>query len=462
MQFNSDVLGEVAFGKTFFVRDCYKDLVTFMEISKDRGSDFRFVISGTPGIGKSMFIAYCLLRFSSKFSSIILHTKSIIYFIDRGQVSIIAVDEASAMLLNEEILYLVDGTRPILSANCFTILVTSPRFSVYKEFVKARNTTTVLTMPPWSIEELQLTNAQFKLRSDVDLLSLFEKFGGVPRYVLSRKSALEESSFLTAVIDMFNGNFDDITRAFSNELVDKDVFKVSSLLLHLIPNSEFKFPKMRWASRHVLNLVIERHRLSLRSKVKEFIQTGSGFRQFAAATGLLFEPLLHEELLTVTGELVNLKDRSVRLPFHLDQYQLITFPNLASLDEIRSLLYYVPSVGNMGAGDSFAIFNDHLCIFQITVSKRHPVNGKELRRLISSILPKSPEKLASMSVQLIFVVPDFIAADFKVQAFTKKDVSANDYTEIDHSAIETASYKKLPPELKNVEQYVLEIKFRVA
>jgi hypothetical protein len=152
------------------------------------------------------------------------------------------------------------------------------------------------------------------------------------------------------------------------------------------------------------------------------------------------------------------KDKSVRIRFRLDQYQMITFPNISSLNNIQSCYYYVPSVGNLGTGDSFAIVEDQICIFQITVSKHHPVNGKELRKLISSILSQSLIDLASKPIRLIFVVPDFIANFFPHQQIAKKDVSVNEGSQYELKAIEEAAYKWLPTELKNVEQFVLGIK----
>ena len=62
---------------------------------------------------------------------------------------------------------------------------------------------------------------------------------------LSKRSVANELTYLEVVVRMFDGRFGDIMRAFMSAHVDKDVFEVSNLLLHLVLSCEFETATMR-------------------------------------------------------------------------------------------------------------------------------------------------------------------------------------------------------------------------
>lgn len=441
--FSSDIFGRVGFGRNLFIRSCYDELLQKTLTLRDNGL-FRTVITGTPGIGKTFFGAFCLYRIASEFPSLIYHTSDLIVSIELGVVCSISFDDLVQCVMNTKYLYIADGVKPALTANCFTILVTSPRFSIFKEFIKERNTTSVLYMPPWTYEELEHVNAFLKLRTTEELSFLFSRFGGVPRYVLSPQPIHEEIAFLRGTIAQFTGNFNDILCAFGNQYVDKDVFRISNLLLHLIPSEDFKSSQMHWASKYIASEVFQRHHIGLVQSVKQFIASASSSPEFATSRGLLFEPIVHNFLPTYSGSMVSLTNRA-QVDISMVEYQMREFTNLSSLPIVSTGQYYVPSVGNLPAGDSFAIILNQLCIFQITVSKSHPIRGDCLLQLIKAIREKmSPNISEGLSARnrLVFVVPNDIASEYQQQRLINSKGIA---------------YQRPPAGLQNVDQFVIGI-----
>ena len=91
-------------------------------------------------------------------------------------------------------------------------------------------------------------------------------------------------------------------------------------------------------------------------------------------------------------------------------------------------------------------------MFQIAVSKQHPVNDKRLLERISAMSTHGRMELASVPIRSMFDVPDFIAADFKQQSISKKDVVAVQFSKHELRAVWHASCKIFPVKLQHIRQ----------
>ena len=116
------------------------------------GTNF-FAISGTPGIGKSLFLIYIIYRLikdknlfkkksgSTKVNQILYHfgKKFIIFDFIRKEISRISESNAENFLLKSDTFYIIDGSktepeiRPYLT---FSLFITSPRSDYYKDYIK--------------------------------------------------------------------------------------------------------------------------------------------------------------------------------------------------------------------------------------------------------------------------------------------------------------------------------------
>lgn len=81
--------------------------------------------------------------------------------------------------------YLVDTKKP-LRYEAITILVSSPNPRYYKEFLKFP-CTTIRYMPIWSLDEIYYCrNILFPDIEENEMLNRFDRWGGIPRFVLEK------------------------------------------------------------------------------------------------------------------------------------------------------------------------------------------------------------------------------------------------------------------------------------
>jgi len=91
-------------------------------------------------------------------------------------------------------------------------------------------------------------------------------------------------------------------------------------------------------------------------------------------------------------------------------------------------------VKNFSAADLFITPN---YVFQITVSKKHPIKQRELVKIISNMLAYRKDNNAK--IQLVFVVSDDIYDEFEYQRYvtpvtSKKDNDPDDLKKVERSS----------------------------
>ena len=182
------------------------------------------LITGTPGIGKSVAIVDLLHRIIN--GTISISAKTVLLDIE-NYICIISftndtegwkefkVDRHSILIqiLLEDFrgpyLYIFDtsyGRYPFNLANIPTIVFSSPNKMHFKDFMKDPSNVSIFYVPCWQWEDiLAAFNKYFKndvldgqLR-EVDLLELFTKWGGLPGYIFRRDFA-KQLGFLNLLI----------------------------------------------------------------------------------------------------------------------------------------------------------------------------------------------------------------------------------------------------------------------
>ncbi|OAV92095.1 hypothetical protein PTTG_09723, partial [Puccinia triticina 1-1 BBBD Race 1] len=276
---DSFVLGNQKLGRRFLVRSIYRELC---DHSERQSWQQKWVVTGTPGIGKTIFSAYYLWIAARKKKTVVWQPfqsqkeASKTYLMTSGGVQRVALDsnELVDALANSETIYIVDGRAPI-TCNAWTLLVTSPQDDNYKDLLKEQ--AFMLYMAPWSYEEL--LNCKAHLYSDEKALPttlmerLFEWHGGVPKYVLASASSLFKS---------LGGKEDDVWDVLVAELTRTiKKHKVSDILsahqdrtrageyshrvLHIWnhPGGNPSLFRVAWASRRVESAVLLRLQLGV-------------------------------------------------------------------------------------------------------------------------------------------------------------------------------------------------------
>ena len=264
IRFAESILGDDQCGPTLFKRDCYTDLFRLVEESRNSKEYVGAVITGTPGIGKTMFGVQCIYAYAvEKHITVLYKFRSEGYFIfsskkvwqvnreicfelqgkPGGPLYSGLVDERHEhtkhfveFLKNQkEVVYIVDLDKQDFQEsvfNAFTIILSSTNRDKYSSALKSATLPMkVLWMETWSYDEVQK-----HLGDKIDNLDeRFARHGGVPRYLLwsdetvkddldSVLDATTSEEFQVALdahckFEKFNGRVDSCTIARSRNVV---------------------------------------------------------------------------------------------------------------------------------------------------------------------------------------------------------------------------------------------------
>lgn len=184
-----------------YVRETYKELYAkILDTFEKKQGEKQIVVTGTSGIGKSVFLVYLAIRLLAESDCdnppiIIFHTKQSTKCLAYGGLSTVRygdIKDFAPFLTLPETWYLVDSSpEPVLN-QARTVLAASPKTlfskaSPYQDVDK--DVAWRYYMAPWSLEELTHCRdsvEDFNIVPSEMMEELYSKIGGVPRYVLAR------------------------------------------------------------------------------------------------------------------------------------------------------------------------------------------------------------------------------------------------------------------------------------
>lgn len=393
-----------------FVRKCYENVFDLLlkEIASGREC---FGISGTPGIGKSLFFLYILFRTLKGDSALkpkrILYQQGVKFFCyDLEQHSILSMDP-DFLLWRTDTLYVIDGSKSDpLPSHCVTLFISSPRSDTFQDFKKQRNAK-VWYFPVWSFAELSdCRGTCYPLLPEDVLKDIFRVYGGVARrafYDCSIGASDDHPAMETALAD---ANVVASLRAIGDP---SKIFPTAHTLLHMIvSDGSHKFPyqflHVDIASEFVGDQLWARYHAQMIKNLKEMFGGSPseisrhlfeiyGHHIFSKGGKTLKCRDLDDEsetdfvLETLTGQRVTFGQNN--LPQHLDSYYEPT-------DDDQ-----FPAVDSMSRQG----------MFQFTVSLKHPIRGVTVLKKLCSLY---------VDPKLYFVVPPHRYASFQKQAFLQK------------------------------------------
>jgi hypothetical protein len=211
-----------------FIRESYRDICkALLKIQSDSPSrNMKYLITGTPGIGKSHFAFYLLHHLLAEPGNSVLYqnchvSKNYSVVLKRKDGNDYSIqhyrgsDIKQVDYLNHVSWYIFDGwhTHGPLPQHCDapTIVISSPNYSQYKEY--CQDNPVKLYMPPWTWEEIErlitVLQANGETVNKQNAEKAFGFWGGVVREVLSpnvdkRKEVLDgviESAQLQSNVD---------------------------------------------------------------------------------------------------------------------------------------------------------------------------------------------------------------------------------------------------------------------
>ena len=476
--FNTDLLGESGAGKVLYVRDCYRGLFAEIEAQRSAGKVGGAVVTGTPGIGKTMCSAYFIHRYMELGTTILLKFRNEGYFLfskskkwecddfsyelndtlPEGQAyhigKLAIASELAEYLKNlKDVVYIVDLNQEKFDESlptAFLIILTSANKEKYASAVSSGSKTVIiLWMPVWSLEEIR--------RHAIPINRLAERYaihGGVLRYLLWEEERAK--SDLKTILDA------STSTAFLLAL-DKDCkdANISGRLVHykLAVENDYLNSKAVFASKHIRDRVAQRFFLRERLSFQVTVDKMKFDNSFGGPRGVLSELVWHHQLRD--GGNFRMKT----LASGVAEKEEVTELNVPKLlgdvvtceQDMRDLLEfpeddYVSPFGNLPAVDSFMVTktpffdlkNDNkdlfLVGFQMAGSKKreHWLKGARVTEWIA-IAKKAHPTISK--VVIVFVVNTEDLDGWKEQAFKTKDAKG-----------QWKNYLKLPGDLAMVQQ----------
>lgn len=431
--FNSNNLLE----RSIYVRDEYIKLfeIIWGEVNQVDGIR-KFLVTGAPGIGKSMFAYYFIWRYlhDAQYQTTADGSKRNIYFeINQDEVLYFTGNKTFAMKKPDTAKNVIKHDRHSivftdmkalqepLEAGAVNIFLVSPNPIRYKYFL-TEGKPMIFIMNPWSLRELKVVWQKLyrdKLSEDtVD--NAFDLSGGVIRYVFEKPQLAEVR--MTNALDKFAYNMQELSRLVGQSAALDS--QVSYAILH--PKSSDNTAmnaKLCLASNCVIRRVFALIAEEKLNKVYDFLSIADASSQSLA--GILFEQNAHvaigkNKLLLELRKLVpkattkpkegqarsrplTKADSKTMKVIQITDGELGTFKNLSSLIGIRKGQYLRPSSLIQTSFDSFAVIDSDIYAFQVTVGRTHNVKGKGLAHLRKSISRIWPNEV--FTYNLVFICP---------------------------------------------------------
>ena len=410
---------------TLLVRDIYEIFLSKIEAIKKSNADAKchsFLVTGNPGIGKTCFLLYYILRLFNSSED----TKPKIFYSNSAANKYFFIDVAAKTVTKlyygtfadyrsvnndwSNCYYFFDCSPNVKMIDmdlamkcCVTVLVSSPNTENYKLSEKSLITPfftyTTLYMPIWSFDEIEALNVlppPFFPCSQEDLKTRFHKYGGCIRSILRP----DDNKLENTLKREFRKTIESAEALSGDVGWDKDS---SHQVFVMTPYpDDYTSYTFDFISDYVRKKMYENGLTSTKMKLIDFIADIKGVSLAAGLRGSLFEMYSHDQLVSkqTKYKLRNLRSKE-ETDFLVSAQKLEVYNKL---DDPKT--YYVPKARNNPAYDS----HHSDCAFQMTVSYNHPVKYYPLLQL--------KNRLNIAKLQLIFVVPEDIYPDFTLQIYT--------------------------------------------
>ncbi|CAI2188688.1 19541_t:CDS:2 [Funneliformis geosporum] len=431
-----------------YIRKCYNDLND--TVFNNNVKNLR--ISGNPGIGKTFYGYYLLYHLALLYKTVIYdtHTKT-------GQVILFEQEKAfylhrtlhayeiTRYLNDPNVWYIVDGKK-CDKVEAKTILICSDH---YKDFDKL--SPHIRYMPVWSWKEIDTCrNKIYNSLSSDDVRKLYNKWGGIPRYVLENTHNMEIQDQLQEAIDSCSEKIfkyiggAESKKDISHKLIhiwtnipDEDIMGETENIVSDEDDEVKREPYTKkiilFASNYVGRQVTKKLKTSILNKLFTELEESLSSGKSNQFLGSCFEQIAHQRL--QNGRAFDIRSlepngRTNSTKSFEKQDEILTF---SEIKDIENNMYYrpeskiFPSIDAICAPDS---------LFQMTTSLNHPIKIVGLQKISG--------KLASDGeIPFYFVVPSQLYDIYKKQNF---------------ATINNAIAKNVPPWISNrIKQYALRL-----
>jgi len=391
-------------------------------------------------------------------------------------------------LIHEDVWFIVDGHDPgDLPAK--TIVISSPNRRLYKDFEKQNNVTTRF-MPVWTWEEIDACyHTCFPSLDASTVNKLYDIWGGIPRYVLSKANDPSSLRLLESAINMVDKaeclhaiggieaneishrvlhiivtNYDSIESEDTELLedlndiqlnIEQDPMKVddansmrmyndyqqcdTSSLSHML--TKYIHTTVAFGSNYIREQILTKFEHEKLFDLRTFLAVSEGSGPVSTLRGLLFEGYAHQ-VIQAGGRwtLRALDDNGEDIELSFSKLEKQLFHRREDIKNFHQGKYYIPTNKNFATVDSIIVEN---YLFQMTVSYNHPIKWNILQQ-IAHLLPQA-QQTNNYICNLIFVVPPDLYGNFKKQNYLRADGKTR--------------LRRVFHDMKYIRQYVMKIDF---
>ena len=451
-EFSKHILGDETMQDKLIVRQCYTEMRA--QIMNWLNAKFKprkprtgmFVITGTPGIGKSVFLAYMVAFLVEKGYSIVIQRGQKFWSRQSGSGKTVAHREEKPFLQLEDakVVLLADPlgseTASVVEhrfAGC-TIVFTSLRERCYNKTWKQQSPYSERRyMPIWSREELvRHRKVLFPTYEEKDVRNAHALLGGSVRWLadLVKKQARvsDQSEAAQELIDQYLSieSFEDLNlllRHFENpqNAEDRANSKMSYLLqIHaeqsqLVP---FEKPTVRLIdSKVAVQVICEKLNLKTEEKQKEFVAQYLGAKPLGSLVGQVFQSFVLE-CLTGKGKKKHLlcgkclgSAETFKVEVPNQRKELQTEAAGENKEPLAAAQLYHPLADNFPAADFFflSVVSEEytLWLLQTTKADKHGCHiGAMQKRFEKSFTDASLKKIST--IKWVIVAPEEVASKY--------------------------------------------------
>lgn len=383
------------------------DSLIYSVANNQKGHRLKFSLSGTPGVGKSLFALYLFHRLLQPGISIYYRYEVDKIVLLRKGFAPLQVSSRDLDRADRSSWYIID-TRlenpPI--APCTTLWISSPRGSPgFKQFDK--DISGRIFLPPWDENEIG-TMIGLRGMSEEMVAERFRRFGGVARFLFQGNDENAEDDALRLEAALNSRKAFDALHVEGSAHAMRDL---NHFLVHMYPTLD---PNgvTRWGVRSTMiasPYVFDR--LAARSNFEQLQILSRVLGTATALGGNLFERYFHKYMTMPHVAEKQLACRALPADGTSSDMFTVSFGELrleyfVELPEnVENGVYYVPSNLTFNAIDSFCAGS----MFQVTVSMSHDVNFTGRVTPLPALLASAP---------LYFVVPERHFSTFAHQRVT--------------------------------------------
>ena len=290
-------------------------------------------------------------------------------------------------------------------------------------------------MPTWSIDELLLASELDHYRGRITetiIKDLYEKFGGIPRYVLEVEEERREEYMC-----LLESNIHDCNLRTIQRVGREDIGKESHMIFHCYsgPDNYYKY-KIKFASQFVGDKVVKAIYEHGYDEMKAFVRRDDIPSVAASLRGWIFETIVHNELpnggIYHVRKLSDNKEESRGLPKMkhtiFNKLEEAGIPHLSSSEH----MYLQPKSKMFEAADAILPPNN---IFQVTVSTCHSIKANGLKNILKE-LKKHRDWRSDTRVNYFFVVPLDVYTSFGREQNYHKVSKSDDFEIVDQYVLE--------------------------